>query len=445
MKWLITGGAGFIGCHAADHFLSQGHRVVVVDNLSRRGSTDNLAWLKSRGLVDFARIDIRNADAVRNLLTEHADADAVLHLAGQVAVTSSVADPRTDFEINALGTFNVLEAVRVAAAGQPAVLYSSTNKVYGNLEHVRVIERNGRYEYEDRPLGVSEAEPIDLHSPYGCSKGTGDQYVRDYARIYGLRTVTFRQSCIFGTRQFGIEDQGWIAWFCAAAILGRPVTIYGDGKQIRDTLWVGDLITAYERAFKRIENVRGETFNLGGGPTNTLSLLELVARLEAVLGSLNVHSAHWRPGDQRVFVADVRKAEQLLDWRPTVSTVEGVDRLIVWIQENRSDVAHALGLDSASDPKSTVSICSRPGRVWRVHAAHPALRRPCPRPRPKRLAKIPRHSWARVEYQAGESTVTVRLPRARGLAGSIDQRIIVNALECALSQARDEGGAEHAA
>ena len=217
MKWIITGGAGFIGCHAAARFHGAGHRVVVVDNLSRRGADANLAWLREQGVRDFVKADVRDAQAMNDLMAEHADADAVLHLAGQVAVTTSVADPRADFEINALGTFNVLEAVRTAAGGRPAVLYSSTNKVYGNLEHVRVVERDGRYAYEDRPFGVDESEPLDFHSPYGCSKGAGDQYVRDYARIYGLKTVVFRQTCIYGTRQFGIEDQGWIAWFCVAA------------------------------------------------------------------------------------------------------------------------------------------------------------------------------------------------------------------------------------
>ena len=249
--------------------------------------------------------------------------DAVLHLAAQVAVTTSVADPRADFEINALGTFNVLEAVRLAGAG-PAVLYSSTNKVYGNLEHVHVVERDGRYAYENFPTGVDESEPLDFHSPYGCSKGAGDQYVRDYARIYGLKTVVFRQSCIYGTRQFGIEDQGWIAWFCLATLRGQPFTIFGDGKQIRDTLWVDDLINAYEAAIERIDTVSGEVFNVGGGPSNTLSLLELVAMLEAHFGrKLNPPFADWRPGDQRVFVADIGKAERLLGWRPEVSTARG--------------------------------------------------------------------------------------------------------------------------
>lgn len=340
MKWLITGGAGFIGCHASARFHRQGHRVVVVDNLSRRGSEANLTWLREQGLSTFVRADVRDPLAMNALLAEHSDADAVLHLAGQVAVTASVVDPRADFEHNALGTFNVLEAARVAAHGRPAVLYSSTNKVYGNLEHVRVVEQDGRHAYLDRPCGVSEDEPLDFHSPYGCSKGAGDQYTRDYARIYGLRTVVFRQSCVYGPRQFGMEDQGWLAWFCIAALAGQPFTIYGDGKQVRDVLWIGDLIDAYERAYERINTISGQVFNIGGGPANTLSLRELVAKLERALGRpLNPPTAAWRPGDQRVFVADVRRAERLLGWRPKVSTDEGIDRLLAWIKENRATLA----------------------------------------------------------------------------------------------------------
>jgi CDP-paratose 2-epimerase len=337
MKWIITGGAGFIGCHAAARFHGAGHRVIVVDNLSRRGADLNLAWLREQGVREFVRADIRDAQAMNDLVDEHADADAILHLAGQVAVTTSVADPRTDFEINALGTLNVLEAVRTRTAGRMAVLYSSTNKVYGELEHVPVVEQHGRYTYEGRPEGVDEREPLDFHSPYGCSKGAGDQYVHDYARIYGLRTVCFRQSCIYGTRQFGIEDQGWVAWFCIAATLGRPFTIYGDGKQIRDVLWVDDLIDAYERALERIEAVKGEVFNIGGGPANTLSLRELVALLERELGRpLNPGFADWRPGDQRVFVASIHKAKQHLGWKPAVAADEGVHKLLAWVRDNKA-------------------------------------------------------------------------------------------------------------
>ncbi len=343
-KWIITGGAGFIGCHAAAKLHEAGHHVVIVDNLSRRGADTNLAWLQEQGINDFVKADIRDFSAIRDVVARHADADVVLHLAAQVAVTTSVVDPRADFEINALGTFNVLEAVRTAAEGRPAVFYSSTNKVYGNLEHVRVVERNGRYAYEDLPYGVDESEPLDFHSPYGCSKGAGDQYVRDYARIYDLKTVAFRQSCIYGTRQFGIEDQGWIAWFCVAVTLGKPFTIFGDGKQIRDTLWVGDLVNAYLHAWERIDSVAGEVFNMGGGPANTLSLLELVAVLEESFGRpLNPSKADWRPGDQRVFVADIRKAERLLGWSPQVSTQAGVDRLLTWVREHR-DLFRAVGL-----------------------------------------------------------------------------------------------------
>jgi nucleoside-diphosphate-sugar epimerase/intein/homing endonuclease len=762
-KWIVTGGAGFIGCHAASRFHQAGHRVVAVDNLSRPGADRNLAWLRAQGVEDFVRLDVRDASGLHDLLARHADADAVLHLAGQVAVTTSVANPRADFETNALGTLNVLEAVRLAAGGRPAVLYSSTNKVYGHLDHVRVVERDGRYAYEDRPFGVDESEPLDFHSPYGCSKGAGDQYVRDYARIYGMKTVSFRQSClagdqevvtpfgnkpisalrdgelvhsgrgwtkvvrvrqtgvkpvrrlstmgglsvtltedhrmvrphglfgnrdfaygdflavlpearhlprwepipdrlldpsayldavkartsdrrclneaarvadrllplrgdaflavaeiagrlfgdghlgrdnrqsreapaytvqhfgteaelievgrrlgwlglpagaisrweavstlpgghtirgyscriqqqsipiftlfemigvpvgdkvrvdyempgwvrsghpllkraflrgflgaelckvqpdsciapsfaqskdvesldngrlwirqlrdllgefgietscfeatpidykrgstvqttvrllggrqlyprlaavgyglngersgrlnallrwqatnttpehfertfqlyqadgellwdslasieplgdrpvydlevedeshlfvaggiqvsncIFGTRQFGIEDQGWVAWFCLAATRGQRFTIFGDGKQIRDTLWIDDLIDAYQTALERIDEVKGEVFNLGGGPSNTLSLLELVAALERHFGRpMDPAFAGWRPGDQPVFVADIRKAGRLLDWSPQVSTADGVARLLAWIGANQ--------------------------------------------------------------------------------------------------------------
>ena len=374
MKWIITGGAGFIGSHAAARFHRAGHHVVLVDNLSRRGADVNLDWLRRRGVTDFVRADVRDAAAMADVIGRHADADAVLHLAAQVAVTTSVADPRADFEVNALGTFNVLEAVRTAAGGHPAVLYSSTNKVYGDLEHVRVVERDGRYAYEDRPRGVNESEPLDFHSPYGCSKGAGDQYVRDYARIYGLKTVVFRQSCIFGTRQFGIEDQGWIAWFCVATTTGQPFTIFGDGKQIRDVLWVDDLIDAYERAMERIALVRGEVFNIGGGPDNTLSLRELVAKLEAALGRrLDPPYADWRPGDQRVFVADIEKAERLLGWRPRVGVSEGVDRTA----ELGPRQPDALRMDPAS--RHGGCAASAEGRFPRgSRSPHVALRAPSP-------------------------------------------------------------------
>jgi CDP-paratose 2-epimerase len=358
-KWIITGGAGFIGCHAAARLHRQGHDVVLVDNLSRRSGRENLAWLRQQGITEFIPADVRDAASMHEILTLHSDADVVLHLAAQVAVTTSVVDPRTDFEINALGTLNVLEAVRIAADARPVVLYSSTNKVYGDMESVAIVERGGRYAYRDRPHGIDEEQPLDFHSPYGCSKGTGDQYVRDYSRIYGLRTVTFRQSCIYGTRQFGIEDQGWISWFCVAMATGQPVTIYGDGKQIRDALWVEDLVDAYQAAYDRIDGVAGAVFNVGGGPANTLSLRELVDRLEREFGRPFERAYdNWRPGDQRVFVADNRKAEDLLDWKPRVSSAEGVGRLIAWVRDNAHLFDRTRTAGAQADPAAQRSTAA---------------------------------------------------------------------------------------
>lgn len=335
MKYLITGGAGFIGCNAAQRWMKRGHEVVVLDDLSRRGADRNLAWLETQGDFVFERVDIRDARSLDAAVLRHSDADVVLHLAAQVAVTTSVTEPRHDFEVNALGTFNLLESVRRHAA-LAAFLYASTNKVYGGLHQERVVLRDGRHAFADRPEGIGEDTPLDFHSPYGCSKGAADQYVRDYARIYGLRTVSFRQSCIYGWRQFGVEDQGWVAWFTIAAVTGQPVTIYGDGRQVRDLLFVDDLCDAYDAAVARIDRVAGQIFNLGGGPRNTLSLLELVAALDRLTGRpLNPAFADWRPGDQPVFVADVRRAAEALGWQPRVGVREGVERLHGWVVQNR--------------------------------------------------------------------------------------------------------------
>ena len=332
---LITGGAGFIGSSLADRLLSQGRPVRIFDSFGRRGSEHNKGWLEDRhgGLVEFVRGDVRDASAVSEAV---AGVDAAYHLAAQVAVTTSVLDPRDDFDTNATGTLNVLEAAR-RAKRPPTVLFASTNKVYGGMEEVRVAESNGRYAYQDLPLGVAEHQPLDFHSPYGCSKGAADQYVVDYARIYGLKTLVFRMSCIYGTRQFGNEDQGWVAHFAISAILGRPLTIYGDGKQVRDVLFVDDLLDAYEAAVSRADDLRGQVFNLGGGPDNVLSILELVAHLEARLGhSIKTNFEDWRPGDQRVYVTDVRKARRSLGWRPKVHSQHGVDRMIDWVLENKA-------------------------------------------------------------------------------------------------------------
>jgi CDP-paratose 2-epimerase len=335
MKYLITGGAGFIGCHAASRFLRQGHQVVVLDNLSRKGTEHNLEWLKkSEGLKEFVQADIRSPEKMREIFAEHADAAVVIHLAAQVTVTESVRDPRTDFDINCFGTFNVLEAIRLSG-GKPVVLYSSTNKVYGHLEHLKTEVTGDRCRLVDLPQGVDEHERLEFHSPYGCSKGAGDMYMLDYARIYGMKTVVFRQSCIYGTRQFGYEDQGWLAWFIIAALSNRQITIFGDGKQVRDALWIDDLLNLYETAIAKIDKAQGQEFNVGGGPGTTISLLELLDWIGKRLGKkLELKWSEPRPGDQRVFVANTAKAERLLGWKPKVSVAEGLDKLFDWVQRS---------------------------------------------------------------------------------------------------------------
>jgi len=330
---LITGGAGFIGVNSARYFAEKGWSITILDNLSRRGTKDNLRWLQDRTQLQFHKVDIRNQNAVERTVAE-AKPDVLLHLAAQVAVTTSVADPREDFEINALGTFNMLEAVRKRSP-ETFFINASTNKLYGKMEEVGVEERNGRYEYRDLPNGVGENQQLDFHSPYGCSKGVADQYTIDYGRIYGLDTVTFRQSCIYGTRQFGIEDQGWVAWLTIASVLGKQITIYGDGKQIRDVLHVDDLSRAYEAAINNREAVSGQAFNIGGGPHNTMSLLELLTYLEDELGKkIPLNWSDWRPGDQPVFVCNLKKAREHMGWRPEISVKEGVGQLISWVREN---------------------------------------------------------------------------------------------------------------
>ena len=335
MKLFITGGAGFIGCNSADYFLSQGHEVVIYDNLSRAGGPANLAWLQERHgrrQQRFVQGDVRDsqrlAEAVRG-------AEAVLHLASQVAVTTSVENPREDFEINALGTFNVLEAVRHHAP-EAAVLYASSNKVYGGMESVKIVDDGRRYAFADFVEGIPESFPLDFHSPYGCSKGAGDQYTIDYGRIYGLRAVSLRQSCVYGRRQFGVEDQGWVAHFVIAAALGRPITIYGNGRQVRDLLHVSDLVRAYELCITHIDRLKGQALNLGGGPENTMTIWsEFGPLLASLLGQpVEVSYDDWRPGDQRVFVASIARAASWLGWRPTVTPADGISDLYEWVRAN---------------------------------------------------------------------------------------------------------------
>ncbi len=334
-KILVTGGCGFIGSNLMDRLLARGANAVAFDNLSRRGAIKNAEWLQSRhGKFQLIRGDIRDSQAI----TEAArDAGTIFHLAAQVAVTTSVTNPREDFNINALGTFNTLEAAR-ASGLNPIFIFASTNKVYGGMEDVAVVEKSRRYEFRDLPGGVSEAQPLDFHSPYGCSKGAADQYVRDYSRIYGLRSVVFRQSAIYGYRQFGEEDQGWLAWFVIAAVKGRPITIYGDGKQVRDMLFIDDLLDAYDAAVERIDTVAGRVYNIGGGPSNTISVwAEACPLLERLQGKpIPVAYSDWRPGDQKVCVYDISKAERELGWSPKTSVSLGIDRLYQWVKENAS-------------------------------------------------------------------------------------------------------------
>lgn len=335
-NYLVTGGAGFIGSNYVSRLLKRGEKVTVFDNLSRKGAAANLTWLREKyGANSFQLIqaDVRDTKAIEEAA---ADADVIVHLAAQVAVTTSVTHPREDFEINALGTFNVLEAAR-ASGRKPIFLFASTNKVYGGMDDVEVVEQATRYMYKDLPLGCPESQPLDFHSPYGCSKGTGDQYVRDYARIYNLPTVVFRQSCIYGPRQFGVEDQGWVAWFIIAAVNQRPITIYGDGKQVRDVLFVEDLLDGYDLAVNNIQTAAGKVYNMGGGVVNTISIwTEFRPILEKAIGqNIPTSQGDWRPGDQKVFIADIRKAETELGWRPRVSVEEGVERLVEWVKSNR--------------------------------------------------------------------------------------------------------------
>jgi CDP-paratose 2-epimerase len=335
--YLVTGGAGFIGSNYVHRLLERGEKVTVYDNLSRAGAKVNLAWLQETFGRDAFRLDAGDVTDAARLAESAREADVIVHLAGQVAVTTSVTDPRHDFESNALGTFNALEAARLSGR-RPVFIYASTNKVYGGMDDVEVVGDATRWHYKDLPYGAPETQPLDFHSPYGCSKGTGDQYVRDYARIYGLRSVVFRQSAIYGPRQFGIEDQGWLAWFVIAAVMGRPITIYGDGKQVRDMLYVSDLIDAYDLAIQKIDQVKGQVFNLGGGPQNTISVwTEFGPMLEKLLNrKISVARGDWRPGDQRVFVADIRKAERVLGWEPKIRVEEGIARLFKWVVENKN-------------------------------------------------------------------------------------------------------------
>ena len=338
MHVIVTGGSGFIGSNVSAAFLRDGCRVTVFDSLARPGVDRNLEWLESQapaGALRFVRGDVRDAELVRSVVGAD-DVHLVFHFAAQTAVTTSLEQPREDLEINVLGTHNVLEALRRSRAATPPMLfYTSTNKVYGALPQRASAERETRYIFADPEVdrfGISEQEPLDFHSPYGCSKGAADQYVHDYARIYGLRTVVFRMSCIYGPRQFGTEDQGWVAHFMLAAAAGRALTIYGNGKQVRDLLFIDDLVRAFRLAALHIETTAGNVYNMGGGRANSVSIWhELRPLLEQYVGRpMQVALDEWRPGDQPVYISDTRKAARDFGWQPQVDVEAGLRRLWEW-------------------------------------------------------------------------------------------------------------------
>jgi len=335
---LITGGAGFVGCNLANYFLSKGHEVTVFDNLSRNGTEKNLEWLKSdhKTGFEFIKDDIRNFDSMVKAVE---DKDFIFHTAGQVAVTTSVKNPREDFEINALGTFNVLDAARKTNS-DPIIVFTSTNKVYGNnVNKIPLTEKATRHEFADLKYknGVPEDffTDADEHTPYGSSKYAADIYVRDFFTIYGLRTVTFRMSCTYGIRQFGNEDQGWVAHFIISSFFNKPLVVYGDGKQVRDVLFIDDLVRAFELACQNIDKTKGRAYNIGGGIKNTISLIELLNLLKGFGLNPEYTFDDWRPADQKVYISDVKKAAEF-GWEPKTSPEEGVKKLLEWVKQNKS-------------------------------------------------------------------------------------------------------------
>ncbi len=335
MSYLITGGCGFVGSNMAAYLIRKGETVTVLDNLSRDGAFANLTWLRSLGSFLFVHADTRNPFEMEEAVRQPG-LRAVFHLAGQVAMTTSLRSPRRDFEINVLGSINLLEAVR-AYAPTVTVVYASSNKVYGNLGFLDLVEGDTRYHPRDVRQGVDESAPLEFHTPYGCSKGAADQYMLDYARGFGLDTVVLRHSTIYGGRQFATFDQGWVGWFCQQAIETMrqperpPFTISGDGKQVRDLLHVSDAVACYMAAAEHIDAARGHAFNIGGGAENSMSLIELFQFLEARLGiKMNYERLPWRQSDQKYFVADNAKASKLLAWKPQVTKQAGIEATLEW-------------------------------------------------------------------------------------------------------------------
>jgi CDP-paratose 2-epimerase len=338
MKFLVTGGCGFLGSNLAAEVIQRDHELCVLDSLNRAGGEDNLRWLKTMGVFTFIHGDTRCVNDVEKVVGDFRP-DVIFHLAGQVAMSTSLADPRRDFETNIMGGVNLLEAVRKLSP-ESIVVYSSTNKVYGDLETIRLEETETRYVAPDYPNGFDETLPLDFRTPYGCSKGATDQYMLDYSRMFGVRSIVFRHSSIFGGRQFATYDQGWIGWFIKQGIsiqqgvLKEPFTISGDGKQVRDVIFVSDLVSCYFSAIKAIEKTSGQPFNIGGGMVNSLSLLELFAILEDKLGiEMKYRRLPWRASDQKVYCADIRKALKVFGWRPEVTKMQGVEKMIAWCRQ----------------------------------------------------------------------------------------------------------------
>jgi CDP-paratose 2-epimerase len=335
MKYLITGGCGFLGSNIAAELIRQGNNPILFDNLSRYGADKNLLWLNGLGNCEFVHGDIRNEDDCNNLIKKYKP-NVIFHLAGQVAMTTSILRPRYDFEVNALGSLNMLESVRKYSP-QTGIVYSSTNKVYGDLENLAYKEDQTRYHIIKYPNGLPESVSLDFHSPYGCSKGTADQYMQDYSRIFGLKTVVFRHSSMYGGRQFSTVDQGWIGWFCQQAIRQKsgdlsPFTISGNGKQVRDVLHAEDMVSLYLKASEKINLINGQAFNVGGGIVNSLSILELMNILEEIVHiKLNWTHIEARESDQKVFVANLDKLKSALDWTPKVSKEDGISRMVDWV------------------------------------------------------------------------------------------------------------------
>ncbi|MBV9859188.1 MAG: NAD-dependent epimerase/dehydratase family protein [Alphaproteobacteria bacterium] len=339
---LVTGGAGFIGTNLTHRLLAQGRRVRLLDSLARPGTERNLRWLRAQhgAALEFIHADLRMTDAVRDAV---AGVAAVFHFAAQVAVTTSLSDPRDDFAVNAAGTVNLLEALRERGGGA-GLIFTSTNKVYGAIDDIAMTACETRYSPIDglASRGIGEDRALSFHSPYGCSKGAADQYVLDYARSYGMPNAVFRMSCIYGPHQHGTEDQGWVAHFLIRAARGLPITIYGDGKQVRDILYVDDLIEALLLAERHLPRIAGEAFNIGGGPDNTTSLCELIARIAELNGfPPEIRRGDWRVGDQRWYVSDIGKFATTTGWRPRVGVAEGVDRLHAWLKAT-DDIAPAM-------------------------------------------------------------------------------------------------------